>query len=112
MRLDNVAFRLGLAPTRRAARQMVSHGHLLVNGTRVTIPSYRVSEGDTVTIRDRSKDTGLFTELTETLAARPSLSWATFNSKKMEGSITSAPNRDAIDTSVDLGVVMEYYSRR
>jgi small subunit ribosomal protein S4 len=111
MRLDNIVFRLGLAPTRRAARQAVSHGHIKVNGGKVTIPSYQTKVGDSVTIRDKSKESPLFTELEERHMESTSPKWLLFNPKKIEGIIKSLPGVDDAETSYDLTIVMEFYSR-
>lgn len=110
-RLDNVVYRLGLAPTRRAARQMVSHGHIRVNTGRATIPSHRLAEGDTISIREGSRESVLFSELTESLKERTLPVWLTFDEKKLEGSIKSSPTKETVETQLDLTVILEFYSR-
>lgn len=111
-RLDNIIYRLGLAPTRRAARQMVVHGHVLVNGKKAAIPSHSIKKTDQITIKDTSKKkTALFENLTERLAEHKAPNWLTFNIKSMEGTLKSTPNKDNTETMFDLSVVMEYYSR-
>ena len=110
-RLDNVVYRLGLAPTRRAARQMVVHGHILVNGKKAAIPSHVVKVGDTVSVRDKSRESSLFTDLADRQAEWKAPSWLTFNVKKMEGAVKSEPTKDNTETMFDLRIVMEYYSR-
>jgi len=110
-RLDNIVYRLGLAPTRRAARQMVSHEHILVNGKKAGIPSHTLKQGDVIGVREKSQKTPLFTDFTDRQAEWKSPTWLTFNIKKMEGVIKSMPNKDNTETMFDLGVVMEYYSR-
>ena len=110
-RLDSIAYRMGLAGTRRAARQMVSHGHITVNGKRVTIPSYRVAVGDAVAIREGSRDSGLFTVLSEQLKEYRAPSWVLFDPEKREGSLVSAPVFSEQDSAADIGAVFEYYTR-
>ena len=110
-RLDNIVFRLGLAPTRRAARQMVSHGHIRVNTKRATIPSYHIEEGDILSIREKSRDSALFGELKESLKEHKAPTWLSFDEKKLEGSIKSLPTKETVDTQLDLTVILEFYSR-
>jgi small subunit ribosomal protein S4 len=111
-RLDNVVYRLGLAKTRRFARQVVSHGHILVNGRKMTIPSYRVNPGDVITVREGSKQSGLFTNLfTEGHEAAAIPAWLTFDIKKLEGSMVAEPQYVPAETLFDPEQVLEYYSR-
>lgn len=110
-RLDNVAYRLGLAKTRQAARQMVSHGHLVVNGKKMTIPSYWVAMGDVITVREGSKNSGLFTVLTEEHESAGVPSWLSFNLKSMTGEKKSEPTYEPSETLFDPQQVLEYYSR-
>lgn len=110
-RLDNVVYRLGLAPTRRAARQMVVHGHVRVNGKKAGIPSHIVKENDKITVKETSKKLALFENLTDRLAEHKAPNWLTFNAKSMEGMLKGVPNKENTETMFDLGVVMEYYSR-
>jgi len=110
MRLDNVAYRLGLAPTRRAARQMVSHGHILVNGRRMTVPSHRVAIGDALAVREGSKSSVLFT-VAEDAEIRPLPVWATFDRTSWTGSITAEPKYQSGESLLNFQVVFEYYSR-
>ncbi len=110
-RLDSIAYRMGLASTRRAARQMVSHGHLTVNGTRVTIPSYHVSVGNVIAIREGSRESGLFGGIVEKLKEYKHPSWVSFNTDTREGVLTSAPVFKEQDTIADIGAVFEYYTR-
>ncbi|MEI8124007.1 MAG: 30S ribosomal protein S4, partial [bacterium] len=90
-RLDNVAYRLGFAKTRQAARQFVSHGHIDVNGKRITIPSYKVSVGEIISIRERSKTSPLFKDLSENLKNQKVPSWLALNIDKKEGKIQGLP---------------------
>lgn len=110
-RLDNIVFRLGLAPTRRAARQMVSHGHIRVNGVKASIPSHSLQEGDVVSIKDGSKDKALFRELDEQLKDHSSPVWLSFDPKKYEGLIKSLPVKENVEIQIDLAVILEFYSR-
>jgi small subunit ribosomal protein S4 len=108
-RLDNVVYRMGLAPSRRAARQMVSHGHFIVNNHRVTVPSYEVKPEDVVKIREGSKSKKIFDNLTERLKDYNSPSWLSFDVSKMEGNILAKPKN--VETFLDLNAVLEFYSR-
>lgn len=111
MRLDNVVYRLGLASTRRAARQMVSHGHITVNGIKSTIPSRALRVGDAIGVRTGSKDRVLFANHAEAFAERTLPSWLTWDPKKMEGSVKEVPPFDVTLTAGDLHTVMSFYSR-
>lgn len=108
-RLDNVAYRMGLVSTRRAARQAVSHGHFLVNGQRMTIPSYTVRPNDIITIREKSSESPLFATVSDSKGL--SSSWLHFDSSKKEGSVTGSPMFDQTLEPFDLTKVFEYYSR-
>ena len=110
-RLDNVVYRLGLAKTRRFARQMVSHGHITVNGRKLTIPSHKVRVNDVIAVRPGSKETGLFTTLTDSHEATSVPAWLTFDLKKMEGTVTAVPTYEPSETLFDPAQVLEYYSR-
>lgn len=110
-RLDNVIYRMGLAKTRRLARQVVSHGHICVNGKKMTIPSHRVKIDDVITIREGSRQTGLFIDLKEKHEAAAMPSWVAFDAKKMEGATKAAPIYNPAETLFDPEQVMEYYSR-
>lgn len=110
-RLDSVAYRTGLVSTRRAARQLVSHGHLTVNGKRVTVPSYVVHAGDTIQVRDGSKGSSMIQSRTEALKEHRTPQWITFDAAQMEGTFTKAPEWGAQDSQVDFGAVFEYYTR-
>jgi small subunit ribosomal protein S4 len=110
-RLDNVVYRIGFAPTRQASRQMVSHGHILVNGKRVTIPSFKTSLEDVITIREGSKKSGLFITLTDRLKERAMPSWIKFNYEKNEAVIQGVPKAAPAEMLFDLASVVEFYSR-
>ena len=110
-RLDNVVYRMGLAKTRRLARQIASHGHICVNGKKMTIPSHKVKAGDVISIREGSRQTGLFINLKETHEPVAVPSWLSFDVKKMEGEVKSAPVYNPTEAMFDPEQVMEYYSR-
>lgn len=110
-RLDNVIYRLGLAKTRRLARQIASHGHVLVNGKRMTIPSHKVAVGDTITIREGSRQSALFVELAEKHEITAVPSWLQFDAKKLTGTVQSVPVVESSELLFDPEQVMEYYSR-
>lgn len=111
MRLDNVAYRLGLVGTRRFARQLVSHGHVLVNGRRINVPSHRVSVNDIISVRPNSKEKGIFTDLEERLKNYSAPKWLAYDAKKFEGTVVALPEFADADASLDLGLVLEFYSR-
>lgn len=110
-RLDNVAYRLGLAKTRQMARQMAAHGHFVVNGKKMTIPSHKVKVGDVVTVREGSKTSALFENLTETHEKAGVPAWLSFDVKKLEGKMLAEPTYEPSETLFDPQQVLEYYSR-
>jgi small subunit ribosomal protein S4 len=110
-RLDNVIYRMGLAKTRRLARQIASHGHICVNGKKMTIPSHKVKVGDVLSIREGSRQTGLFIDLKEKHEIATLPSWVTFDVKKLEGTMKTAPVYNPSESLFDPEQVMEYYSR-
>ncbi|MFN3692757.1 MAG: 30S ribosomal protein S4 [Candidatus Paceibacteria bacterium] len=110
-RLDNVVYRLGLAKTRRFARQMVAHGHILVNGRRLSIPSHKVEVGDVVTIREGSKGSAMYLGLQESDQLLSIPSWLTFNAKGLEGTVTGVASYTPAEFMFDAEQVLEYYSR-
>jgi small subunit ribosomal protein S4 len=110
-RLDNVIYRLGLAPTRQAARQIVSHGHILVNGLKITIPSFAVSLGDKITIRESSAKKGIFANIDEKIKDRNYPSWLAFDITKKECKVQGAPKLSALETIFDPAAVLNFYSR-
>ena len=111
MRLDNVVYRLGLASTRRAARQMVSHGHITINGRKTTIPSRMVHIGERIAVREGSKGRALFEGFNEKFMERPLASWLSWNPKSMEGGVLQVPTAAAADPAGDLVAVLSFYSR-
>lgn len=110
-RLDNVIYRLGLAKTRRLARQIASHGHIKVNGKRMTIPSHKVAVGDIISVRDGSMQSALFQNLSETHEITSVPSWLQFDAKKLEGVVKAIPVVETSELLFDPEQVMEYYSR-
>jgi len=111
MRLDNTVYRLGLAGTRAMARQMVSHGHVTVNGRKYTIPSHKVKIEDVIGVREGSRNTGLFTELAEKHEAAGVPAWLTFDIKTISGTVKDTPSYEPSVTMFDPEQVLEYYSR-
>ena len=108
-RLDNVAFVMGFGETRRQARQLVGHGHILVNGKRVNIPSYRVKAGDVISVKSASRQTELFKTLAENPKVLPS--WITGSTAAFEGKVERMPIRDDIDIPVNETLIVELYSK-
>jgi len=110
-RLDNAVFRAGFAPTIPAARQLVCHGHFLVNGRRLDIPSYRVREGDVISLRERSQNlTAVDASLENVPLARPD--WIEFDEAKKTATIKSLPKVDSVPFVLEIDLVIEYYSKR
>ena len=110
-RLDNVVFRLGFADSRSQARQTVRHGHLLVNGGKVNIPSFLVKPGDTISWKDKSKDTELCKTVVERIEGREVSSWLSLDIPNLSGQVLSLPTREEIDAKFDEQAIVEYYSR-
>jgi len=110
-RLDNVTYRIGLATTRRFARQMTSHGHILVNGKKVTVPSYQLYVGDVISIREGSLKKPLFATLDEKIKSTTFPSWISFNADKKAWTVSSFPKIEGESLQFDLGAVFEYYRR-
>jgi small subunit ribosomal protein S4 len=108
-RLDNVVYRMGLAPSRRGARQMVSHGHFIVNNTKVTIPSYELKSGDIIKIREGSKSKKIFDNLADKIKDYNPPIWLHFDVNILEGKILEKPKNT--ESFLDLNAVLEFYSR-
>ena len=108
-RLDNVVYRLGLATTRRQARQLVNHGHITVDGKRVDIPSYEVQPGQVISLRERSKNLQTVKDALEAVVGRPA--YVTFDDNKMEGSLVRLPERDELDANIEEALIVEYYNK-
>ncbi len=110
-RLDNVVFRLGLANTRREARQIVNHGHILVNGKKVDIPSYLIKAGDVVALREKSKASQRMKDIAEANASRAVPKWLDMNKETFEGKVITLPTREDIDYEVEEHLIVELYSK-
>ena len=110
-RLDNVVFRRGFARTRREARQVVDHKFVLVNGKQVNIPSYLVKAGDTIEIREKSKNIQRFKDIKETTAGRLVPEWLDADLENLQGTVKELPTRDMIDVPVDEMLIVELYSK-
>lgn len=111
MRLDNVVYRLGLASTRQAARQMVSHGHILVDGKRTNVPSYTLALGTKVSVRGASQKSALFKEIDEKLKKIAFPSWLSYDHDKKVAEVTGTPKYSPSEHLFNLGQVIEFYSR-
>lgn len=109
-RLDNTIYRLGFAPTRSAARQLVNHKHITVNGRIVNIPSFTVKVGDVVSIREKSKNLDLVQDTLKTGRAKK-YGWLEFNSEKLEGKYVELPNREQIPENIKEQLIVELYSK-
>lgn len=110
-RLDNVVFRLGLARTRKEARQTVTHGHIMVNGRRVDIPSFRVRPGDLVSVHPKAKDLLVIQSAIVSNERIQVPAWLEFDIEKLQGSVLSLPNRDQIDLDINEQLIVELYSK-
>ena len=111
LRLDNVIFRLGFARTRREARQIVDHKHVLVNGKCVNIPSYLVKAGDVIEIREKSKSCARYKEVLEATNGRLVPEWLESDKEALKGTVKSLPTREAIDVPVNEMLIVELYSK-
>jgi small subunit ribosomal protein S4 len=110
-RLDNVVYRLGLVQTRQFARQVVSHGHILVNGKKLNVPSYIVKPGDIIEVRAGSKNNSIFKELDEKIKTIETPVWLTWNVDKKQASALRLPTIEGQELLFDLNSVLEYYKR-
>ncbi len=111
LRLDNVIFRLGFARTRKEARQIVDHKHVLVNGKCVNIPSYLVKAGDVIEIREKSKSSARYKEILESTNGRLVPEWLEADADALKGSVKSIPTREVIDVPVNEMLIVELYSK-
>ena len=111
LRLDNVIFRMGFARTRREARQIVDHKHVLVNGKCVNIPSYLIKAGDVIEIREKSKDSTRYKLVLDATAGRIVPEWLDVDAEALKGSIKELPAREIIDVPVDEMLIVELYSK-
>jgi len=110
-RIDNVIFRLGWAESRPKARQIVGHGHILLNNRKVDIPSIHVKKGDTITIKKSSLNKPLFKELETKLKKYNPPNWLLLEKKELKGAVADLPSKEDVDSGVDLQMIIEYYSR-
>ena len=110
-RLDNVVFRLGLARTRKEARQIVDHKHVLVNGKQVNIPSYLVKAGDTIEIKENKKGSQRYKDILEATGSNMVPEWLDVDAENLKGSVKELPAREAIDVPVDEMLIVELYSK-
>ncbi len=108
-RLDNLVYRMGLARTRRAARQLVNHGHILVDGKRVDIPSYRVAPGQTISLREKSQNLTVVKEAVEVSNFVPE--FVSFDADSLTGTFTRLPERSELHAEIDEALIVEFYSR-
>ncbi len=108
-RLDNLVYRMGLARTRRAARQLVNHGHILVDGNRVDIPSYRVKPGQKISVREKSMNLAVIKEALEVNNFVPE--YLTFDAEKLEATFTRLPERSELPAEINEALIVEFYSR-
>ena len=113
LRLDNAVYRAGLATSRRAARQLVSHGHFELNGRRVDIPSIRLKAGDVIVVRPKSTKSGYFTNIDDVVnnSLQAPLSWLKSDVKKLKIEITGLPKREEAEADINEQLIVEYYSR-
>lgn len=113
LRLDNAVYRAGFATSRRAARQLVGHGHFMLNDRRVDIPSIRLKPGDVITIRPKSTKSGYFTQLDDVVknSIQGPLSWLKADEKKIKIEITGLPKREEAEADINEQLIVEYYSR-
>ena len=110
-RLDNVAYRLNFGESRPMARQLVTHGHIRVNGKKVDIASYQVKVGDVITLRDKTRDIELFKTLREQGASRTIPKWLELDAETLTGKVVALPQRDDIDLTIEEHLIVEFYSR-
>jgi small subunit ribosomal protein S4 len=110
-RLDNVVYRLGIGASRNQARQIVRHGHIQVNGTKVNIPSYQVKPGDVIALRERSKRLEAFKDLSQVLERHTPPDWLAVDVPNLGGRVLGPPTREAVDIPFQEQLIVEYYSR-
>ncbi|MBH1980423.1 30S ribosomal protein S4 [Candidatus Saccharibacteria bacterium] len=112
-RIDNAVYRAGFASSRRAARQLVGHGHFMLNGRRVDIPSIRLKEGDVIEVRPKSSKSGYFAQISDVLSnsTQGPLSWMKSDEKKLTITVTGNPKREEAEVDINEQLIVEYYSR-
>lgn len=107
--MNNIVYRLGLATTREQARQLVNHGHILVDGKRVDIPSYEVKVGQEISLKEKSKNLQQVKDALEAVVSRPS--FVSFDENKLTGSLVRLPERDEMEPEINEALVVEYYNK-
>ncbi|WP_350343837.1 30S ribosomal protein S4 [Proteinivorax tanatarense] len=110
-RLDNVVFRLGFATSRVEGRQLVNHGHFLVNGKKVNIPSYQIQPGDVIEVKEKSKNSPRLKEIKEIAATQNTVAWLERDVESLSGKVVAAPKREDIDMPIEEHLIVELYSR-
>lgn len=110
-RLDNVVFRLGFASSHSQARQATTHGHFLVNGRKVDVPSYHLKKGDVVALSEKSKEKPLYQNISNTLKKQKTPSWLELNVEKIEGKVVGDPSLDEVSPPAEISSIFEFYSR-
>lgn len=111
-RMDNAVYRLGLAPSRQAARQLVTHGHFMLNGRRIDIPSIQLKAGDEFTVRPKSQGNVYFKQVAEDMSGNnAALRWLSFDAKKMTAKVTGLPAREDVTEEINEQLIIEFYSR-
>jgi small subunit ribosomal protein S4 len=110
-RLDNVVYKLGFAPSRPSARQLVNHAHFMVNSKKVNIPSYRLKPGDIIQLRDKSKKLDIVLDSIKMIKGDLNVSWLSLDKTKMVGTFVNYPERQEVDMTINEQLVVEYYSR-
>lgn len=110
-RLDNVVFRLGFASSRKQARQLIDHGHFIVNGRKVTVPSYLVKPGDKIAVAEGSRKSVFFAGMDKELKSARTPGWLTVDAQQLSGSVLNLPSREQIDTPLKEQLIIEFYSR-
>ena len=110
-RLDNIVYRLGFAPSRPSGRQLVNHGHFLLNGSKVNIPSMLIKKGDVIQVRDKSKKMDIILESVKRIKGDLEISWLTLDKAKMTGTLLDIPDREQMDQTINDRLVVELYSK-
>jgi small subunit ribosomal protein S4 len=111
MRLDNVVYRLGFAESRRQARQLVQHGHMIVNGRAINIPSYQVKEGDVIAWKEGSSKTVIYKQAAQEVEGKVIPNWLSLDRDNLSGQVLTAPSRSDIETNIDERLIVAFYSR-
>ncbi len=110
-RLDNIVFRLGMAKTRAAARQLVNHGHIQVDGKKVDIPSYQIKPGQKISVKPSSLKSGYFIQLLKNWGKQQVMDWLAIDANELKGQILDLPKREQVSQNIDFRLIVEYYSK-